>query len=1062
MENITNNEDNVFLQDEEIYGKKIQPTSVEKHTVNDIDLKNTFYDNIIEAAQSSQVDIGSINSLAQDAQNRNDMYNIYDAMGEDGTIGAVLETYAEDATETNDSGNIVWVESSDTKITSMVNFLLDSLNVNKNMFKWTFSLCKYGNVYFRLYRNSEYNDDLLFEDNDKKKTLNEDIKIKAYSKNDKYANYMEMVTNPATMFELTRFGKTIAYIEAPVINTVVKNTNTTYNTFNFNYKFNKKDINIYPPTEFVHAALEDDVLREDETVDIFNTQKDYDEDKNALNYKVRKGQSLLANIYTVWRQLQLLENSVLLNRVTKSSIIRAINVEVGDMPKENVSKTLLGIKQMIEQKSAIKVGDSMTDYTNPGPIENTIYIPQHKGVGAITTSQIGGDVDVKSLIDLEYYLNKMYGQLRVPKQFFCLRGDTPILLLNGETKTLRYLFENKNNYIGKGILSCSPEGTISPTKIKDIMLTRKGASFIRVHLDNGKFVDVTPDHRMMLRDGSFVEAQELHINDSLMPYYDKITKDRRYILDNKSGKWKLQYRVVAEHIYDEDELKDKQVHHIDHNKFNDDIDNLIPLSGRDHMYEHLDQFHKSNKENGKIRRQMGIDHGNKNKFSVTNGIENRWLNKGETIPEGFYPGQTCNYSAEVRQGMAERLRERRKGQGSWLKGLNKETDERVRNLTEKSAQTRRERTALGLYDETFKKHSEFCKEHETWRARHEAHLKTIPENRRNTDHYVRCVYCGAIHKIKCNEDWYKEYLNMDKLWYCCKDCYKFDGRGKLSRSYKLYLESNSDLEQYAYNRLHNDKYRSDFFFLTETLAEKLDIIDTYTPECNHKVVGIEWLDVCEDAYDIEVESDNHTFALPCGIFVHNCQTDDSTGFNGGTSLSIISSRYAKMIKRIQNTMIQAITDAINLMLIDRGLDSYVNKFTLHMLNPTTQEEIDRRENISGKIQLTNDIMGMLDGMIEDNKSKIKVLKSLLSNILDNSEITEVLDAELEKLEEEEDEQPDETEDIEETEESGELNFNDEFASELGGEETEETSEEEGSEEAILPTPDQLDVDLNNI
>nr|DAE27130.1 MAG TPA: portal vertex protein [virus sp. ctnRj46] len=27
-------------------------------------------------------------------------------------------------------------------------------------------------------------------------------------------------------------------------------------------------------------------------------------------------------------------------------------------------------------------------------------------------------------------------------------------------------------------------------------------------------------------------------------------------------------------------------------------------------------------------------------------------------------------------------------------------------------------------------------------------------------------------------------------------------------------------------------------------------------------------------------------------------TDDATGFNGGTSLTIISSRYAKMIKRI--------------------------------------------------------------------------------------------------------------------------------------------------------------------
>ena len=37
---------------------------------------------------------------------------------------------------------------------------------------------------------------------------------------------------------------------------------------------------------------------------------------------------------------------------------------------------------------------------------------------------------------------------------------------------------------------------------------------------------------------------------------------------------------------------------------------------------------------------------------------------------------------------------------------------------------------------------------------------------------------------------------------------------------------------------------------------------------NHKVVSIEFIDKCEDVYDIEV-ADNHNFALAAGIFVHN-------------------------------------------------------------------------------------------------------------------------------------------------------------------------------------------------
>jgi hypothetical protein len=71
-------------------------------------------------------------------------------------------------------------------------------------------------------------------------------------------------------------------------------------------------------------------------------------DGKDLTYTVKRGQSLLYNVYKTWRELTLLENSLLLNRVTKSSIIRIIGVEVGDMPKESVGPHLMGIKNMIE------------------------------------------------------------------------------------------------------------------------------------------------------------------------------------------------------------------------------------------------------------------------------------------------------------------------------------------------------------------------------------------------------------------------------------------------------------------------------------------------------------------------------------------------------------------------------------------------------------------------------------------------------------------------------------------------------------------------------------------
>lgn len=430
MDNNTNNSSSAFVQATDEYNKKTKAIPKQQASFG-IDTNETLFDNIIKAGIASKLDITELESFSQVSQNRNQIYDLLDSMSEDSTIAAVLETYAEDATEYGDNGKIVWVESSDSDVSNYVTYLLDTMNIDKNIYKWVHSLCKYGDVYLRLYRESEYKDPIFQTDEEvydltrgvrsnEKTPLNEEVKVKAYKNNDKYVHYLEMVPNPAEVFELTKFGKTYGYIKADTsTQKKVDNLQTPY----YQYKFKKKDVEIYDAKSFVHACLEDNTTRTPEEVDIFiDDQTDINSDAHtSYSYTVKRGQSLLYNVFKIWRELMLLENSILLNRISKSSIVRVIGVEVGDMPKENVAQHLLGIKQLIEQKAAFNEGKSMSEYTNPGPIENNIYVPTKNGVGALNTQQIGGDVDVKSLADLDYFKNKFFGALRVPKQYF---GDT--------------------------------------------------------------------------------------------------------------------------------------------------------------------------------------------------------------------------------------------------------------------------------------------------------------------------------------------------------------------------------------------------------------------------------------------------------------------------------------------------------------------------------------------------------------------------------------------------------------------------------------------------------------
>ena len=417
-----NNEDSVYIDDTANYNREAKPVPAPGREIG-IDTKQAIFDNIVNAGISGQVDMSQIDAFTKISASRDEVYGLLDTMCQDSIISSVIETYAEDATECNDQGQIVWCESSDANVQSYVSFLLDTMNVDKHIYRWVHSLCKYGDVYLRLYRESDVEDDDLFSSNNSKKVrgrkkLHEDVKIKYYGQNDHYINYLEMYHNPAEIFELTKFGKTYAYIKAPVGQSKSSMNAKALGSIASlpSYNFNKGDIDLHGPTDFVHASLEDNSSRTPEIVTILKSETD--SNKNPNSYTVKRGQSLLYNTFSSWRELQLLENSVLLNRLTKSSIVRIVGVEVGDMPKENIAQHLLGIKGMIEQKTALRAGGGMSEYTNPGPIENNIYVPTHDGKGNITAQTIGGDVDVKSLADLSYYQDKLFGSMRVPKQFF--------------------------------------------------------------------------------------------------------------------------------------------------------------------------------------------------------------------------------------------------------------------------------------------------------------------------------------------------------------------------------------------------------------------------------------------------------------------------------------------------------------------------------------------------------------------------------------------------------------------------------------------------------------------
>ena len=113
-------------------------------------------------------------------------------------------------------------------------------------------------------------------------------------------------------------------------------------------------------------------------------------------------------------------------------------------------------------------------------------------------------------------------------------GDTRVPLADGQTHAMRDLAQRDEPFV---VFSITPTQRIVAARAT-CRKTGENRALVEVELDNGETIRCTPDHRFMLRDGSYREAQDLRAQTSLMPFYFKREEDGFEIQQPDSGDWK--------------------------------------------------------------------------------------------------------------------------------------------------------------------------------------------------------------------------------------------------------------------------------------------------------------------------------------------------------------------------------------------------------------------------------------------------------------------------------------------------------------------------------------------
>ena len=304
---------------------------------------------------------GTVESSLAYQQVRIDLFRDYDSMDSDPILSAALNVYADECTARNEFGNVLKIHHDDAEIKQILeNLFYDILNVEFNLWPWARNLVKYGDFYLQL-------------------EMAEELGI---------VNVL-----PLSTYEMSRVEgfdpnnpQRVKFVYAPYQNPYSGPSSTP-----------KKEYENY---EIAHFRLNGD--------------------SNFLPY----GKSMIEGGRRVWKQLQLMEDAMLIHRVMRAPEKRIFKVDVGNIPPNEVDNYM---QKIINSSKKVPFVDERTgEYNLKYNMQNLIedyYMPVRGSDNGTSIDTLKG-LEYNMIDDINYLKNKFMAALQIPKAYLGYEEDT--------------------------------------------------------------------------------------------------------------------------------------------------------------------------------------------------------------------------------------------------------------------------------------------------------------------------------------------------------------------------------------------------------------------------------------------------------------------------------------------------------------------------------------------------------------------------------------------------------------------------------------------------------------
>ena len=302
---------------------------------------------------------------------RTQLYSDYEAMDTDAIIASALDILADESTLKNAMGEVLQIKSSDETLQKILyNLFYDVLNIEFNLWMWIRQMCKYGDFFLKLeiaekfgvYNIIPYTAYNVIREEKISETNNHQVEVKfkfdpdGLSGGGEYGGYFGGLQSSGNRSDS---GRAI-YFD--------------------NY-------------EIAHFRLLSDV--------------------NYLPY----GRSYIEPARKLFKQYTLMEDAMLVHRISRSPEKRIFYINVGAIPPAEIENFMQ--KTISKMKRTPYIDQSTGDYNLKYNMQNLLedfYIPV-RGNDSSTKIETAPGLQYDGITDVTYLRDKLFAALKIPKAF---------------------------------------------------------------------------------------------------------------------------------------------------------------------------------------------------------------------------------------------------------------------------------------------------------------------------------------------------------------------------------------------------------------------------------------------------------------------------------------------------------------------------------------------------------------------------------------------------------------------------------------------------------------------